>query len=73
VPKFRGPRDPSAPQPEVAEMRVALDDFAVEALRDEAARQGVAVEQLVAHAVSYYLADLDSGRITRRVLRHPER
>jgi hypothetical protein len=48
-------------------VRVPLDDFGAHALREEAARQGVPVEQLAAHAVSYYLADLDSGRITRTV------
>ena len=49
------------------ELQVALDDFGAHALREEAARQGVPLEQLAAYALSYYLADLDSGRLTRRL------
>lgn len=39
--------------------------FAREALEREAIRLGVSVEELARFAVSYYLADLDSGRIAR--------
>ena len=49
------------------EVQVRLDDFGARALREEAARQGVPVSELAAYAVMYYLADLDSGRITRDV------
>jgi hypothetical protein len=48
-----------------------LEDFGYEALVDEARRQDVPIEELLAHAVMYYLADLDSGRIAARVLRAP--
>jgi hypothetical protein len=50
---------------------VELDDFGYEALVDEARRQDVPIEELLAHAAMYYLADLDSGRIAARVLRAP--
>jgi hypothetical protein len=33
--------------------------------------QGVPVEELVSFAVMYYLADVDSGRIARRISRSP--
>jgi hypothetical protein len=45
-----------------------LDAFGWEALEEEARRQGVTVERLVEHAALYYLADLDSGRVAKRVL-----
>ena len=56
-----------ANRPAAMELRVALDDFGARALRDEAARQGVEAEDIAAYAVAYYLADLDSGRVTRDV------
>jgi Domain of unknown function (DUF4383) len=46
-------------------VRVELEDFAWEALRREADEYGISVEELVAYASLYYLADRDSGRITR--------
>ncbi len=52
-----------------ATVAVRLDDFGFEALRAEAARQGVPVEELAAYAVMYYLADLDSGRVARKLPR----
>jgi hypothetical protein len=48
---------------------VGLEGFAWEALAEESARLGVPVHELVAYAVSYYLADVDSGRVARRVSR----
>jgi hypothetical protein len=44
-----------------------MDDFAWEAIRHESTRQGVSEEELIAYAVLYYLADVDSGRIVRRI------
>jgi heme oxygenase len=49
-----------------------FDDFVWGRLQEEAARQEVTVDQLVAHAAIYYLGDLDSGRIATRVLRMEE-
>jgi hypothetical protein len=34
----------------------------------EAARQGVSPDQLLQHAVLYFLADRDTGRLTQRIL-----
>lgn len=48
-----------------------LSGFAWEAIEQESARQGVAVDELVAFAVMYYLADADSGRIARQISRSP--
>ena len=46
---------------------IDLGDFAQEAAEAEARRQGVTLEELLEHAVLYYLADLDAGRIAARV------
>jgi hypothetical protein len=48
------------------ELKLDLDTFGREALAAEAARLGVSPEELARHAVLYYLADCDSGRISRR-------
>jgi hypothetical protein len=46
---------------------VSLTDFGWSTVADEAERQGVSIEELLAHAAMYYLADLDSGRLGARV------
>jgi len=38
------------------------------AFEEEAVRQGVTVEQLSEHAVFYFAAELDAGRVTQRIL-----
>jgi hypothetical protein len=48
-----------------------LDGFARETIDEEAFRLGVGVEELVAFAVLYYLADVDSGRIAREIRSSP--
>ena len=48
-----------------------LDGFARGAVEQEAERLGVSASELVTFAVLYYLADLDSGRIARRISRSP--
>jgi len=53
--------------PESIEIHMSLDGFGVKALREEAARQRVTVEELASHALTYYLADLDSGRLARKI------
>jgi hypothetical protein len=40
-----------------------LDDATWRALAEEAQRQSVRAETLAVHAVLYFLADLDSGRL----------
>jgi predicted DNA-binding ribbon-helix-helix protein len=44
-------------------LHLTLDDPTWDALSGEARHQAVTVEQLALHAVVYYLADLDSGRL----------
>jgi hypothetical protein len=44
-----------------------LDDFAWETVTEQAAELGVSVEELISFSVLYYLADLDSHRISRRL------
>jgi hypothetical protein len=46
-----------------------FDDFAWEALRDEASEMSVSPEELASFAVVYYLADHDSGRTARQLPR----
>jgi hypothetical protein len=48
-------------------MTLRLDEFGWEAIEHESSRLGVSEEELVGFAVLYYLADLDSGRIARRL------
>jgi hypothetical protein len=56
---------PIQPPRIVPALHLKLADFAWELLSAEAERQGVSTAELAAHAVMYYLADLDSGRIAR--------
>lgn len=46
-----------------------LGEFTHKAVEREAAQMGVSSNELMAFAVLYYLADLDSGRIARRIPR----
>jgi hypothetical protein len=50
---------------------VQLDGFVAEATDEEAAALGISVEELVSFSVLYYLADVDSGRIARRIAKRP--
>ena len=47
--------------------RVQLDDDTWSALDVEAARQGVSADTLAVHALMFFLADIDSGRIGGRL------
>jgi hypothetical protein len=47
-------------------LALRMDEFAWEALQHESTRLKVSEEELIAFAVMYYLADVDSGRIARR-------
>jgi hypothetical protein len=53
---------------EVRELAIEIDDAQWNALHREADRQGVAIEALVVHAALLYLADVDAGRATERLL-----
>jgi hypothetical protein len=52
-------------------LSLPMDVFAWETMQEESARLGVSVEELVAFSVLYYLADVDSGRVARRITRSP--
>jgi len=52
-------------------LSVPMDGFAWEAVQEESSRLGVSVEELVAFSVLYYLADVDSGRVARRIAMSP--
>lgn len=50
---------------------LGLDGFAWRAVREEAAREGLTVDEFITFSVLYYLADLDSGRIAREISTSP--
>jgi hypothetical protein len=55
---------PESPRPT---LKVRLDDATWAALVEEAKLQAVTPEALAVHAVLYFVADLDSGRIADRL------
>jgi hypothetical protein len=50
------------------QVQVEFDEFGWSRLQAEADCQGTTVEALVVHAALYFLADLDEGRFSSRVL-----
>jgi hypothetical protein len=50
------------------ELELDLDPDTWRELEKEAERQEVSVERLLTHAMIYFLADLDAGRVERRML-----
>jgi hypothetical protein len=63
---------PSLPHSGEAERRqpgvpVELDDATWDALVEEARSQGVDIGTLTAHAVLYFMADVNSGRVAQRM------
>ncbi|MHB8243455.1 MAG: hypothetical protein ACYDHN_15885 [Solirubrobacteraceae bacterium] len=52
-------------------LKLELEGFAWKTLDEEAEREGLTVEELVTFSVLYYLADIDSGRISRRISGSP--
>jgi hypothetical protein len=61
----------SVPDAREDALSVPLDGFAWQAVEEESARLGVPMADLVAFAVLYYLADVDSGRVARRITMSP--
>jgi hypothetical protein len=51
-----------------AEVRVNVDGAVWAELSQEAERQGVSTDQLLQHAVLYFAADRDAGRVTQRIV-----
>lgn len=62
-PRFR--RD-QQPLPTVR-LPIEIDDALWDTLAAEADRQGVSTDQLLQHAVLYFVADRDSGRVAERI------
>jgi hypothetical protein len=60
VPRFRS----SSKTPSGQGLGVVFDDETWAALEEEAARQNVETAELAVHALLYFLADFDSGRLT---------
>jgi hypothetical protein len=54
-------------------VHLLLDEFASNAIDEAAALEGLTPEEFISFAVLYYLADLDSGRISREVSKSPFR
>jgi hypothetical protein len=54
--------------PADTELELDLPTGLWDAFEEEAVRQGVTVEQLSEHAVFYFAAELDAGRVTQRIL-----
>jgi hypothetical protein len=64
-PAWRAPRFRSSSKtPPGQGLRVVFDDETWAALEEEATRQNVETAELAVHALLYFLADFDSGRIT---------
>jgi hypothetical protein len=58
----------NAPEsPPDAALGLELDAFGREMLAQQCGELGVSEEELIRFALLYYLADLDSGRIARRI------
>jgi hypothetical protein len=68
-PEWRVPSFAHGVEPERrhAGVPVELDDATWNALVEEARRQGVDIGVLAAHAVLYFMADVDSGRVAQRM------
>lgn len=50
------------------ELELLLDESVWGRLEEEAAAQEVSASQLASHAVLYYAAEVDAGRVTQRIL-----
>jgi hypothetical protein len=57
---------------EEVELRLGLDQALWRSFEAEASRQDVSVEQLAEHAAFYFVAELEAGRITQRILNELE-
>ena len=49
-------------------LQLDIDDALWRSLEEEAKRQDVDAEQLLDHAVLYFVAEINAGRVTRRIL-----
>ena len=53
---------------EARTLELELDAESLRLLEQEAERQELALERLIEHAAIFYLADLDAGRVAKRVI-----
>jgi hypothetical protein len=53
---------------EAVELQLELEEDLWKSLEDEAGRQGVSVQQMLDHAVLYFAAEVNAGRVTERIL-----
>jgi hypothetical protein len=53
---------------QTAEVRIEVDAPIWEAFSKEAEQQGVSTDQLLQHAVLYFAADRDAGRLAQRIV-----
>jgi hypothetical protein len=49
-------------------LEIEVDDELWRAFEEESGRQGVSVEKLSEHAAVYFVAEVEAGRITQRIL-----
>lgn len=52
-------------------VRLPLGSFAWQTANEEAMRAGLTIEELITFSLLYYLADRDSGRISRHIADSP--
>jgi len=50
------------------ELQLSIEDSLWNAFLDEAEEQGVTVRQMLEHAVFYFAAEINAGRLTERIL-----
>jgi hypothetical protein len=53
---------------QAVELRVLVDEALWGSLEEEARRQEVDVRQMLEHAVLYFVAEVNAGRVTERIL-----
>jgi hypothetical protein len=53
---------------EAVELRLEIEEDLWASLEDEASSQGVSVQQMLDHAVLYFAAEVNAGRVTERIL-----
>lgn len=59
------------PEGQTLELILRLNGFTREALTEESNRLGIPADDLAVFAILYYLADIDSRRIARRISMAP--
>jgi hypothetical protein len=63
-PDFRRSREPGR----LVEVPLRIDEGVWSTLEEEAAHQAVTTQQMLDHAALFYAADVNAGRVTKRIL-----